>query len=325
MKNTKQTIEESIDKIKFMMNYDSSKTLTEQLEYGGQRIFGPSNREQLQKYFDDLKEMFDYIETYRSQLSKVPRGLDDAKISELSKTLYSTMQGLRLNKKPVADVFESLISASDFIALNDSFNATYGAKQDLYTWIINEVSMGRNVQQRILTKLRDLITAAASDKTSYEDDPTIEIQKPDPIVGPVDDLKPPEDVGTPITGGGGQFPFVNGTIKDPYINGTKGSGIGQVQQNMGLKVDGIWGPKTDAKIKELVPEYANGFTNQDLSTIIGKIHSAANAGINANTAKLKTVQPAIGVNSNPPVAQAKSQFFKPDPNANKLIPPQNKV
>ena len=117
MNKSKLTIEESLQKIKFLMNYDSSKTLTEQLEYNGQRIFNPSSQELLGNYFADLKQMFDYAETYKAQLSKIPRGLDDKYISELSKLLYSTMQGLSINKKPVARVFEALQTASDFIAL----------------------------------------------------------------------------------------------------------------------------------------------------------------------------------------------------------------
>ena len=280
MNKSKLTIEESLQKIKFLMNYDSSKTLTEQLEYNGQRIFNPSSQELLRNYFADLKQMFDYAETYKAQLSKIPRGLDDKSISELSKLLYSTMQGLSINKKPVARVFEALQTASDFIALNDLFNNTYGAKQDLYTWIINEVSMGVKVQQRILTSLQNLMTEASKS-------PQIAGTTPPPEET-VPETAPETAPATSQTSL--QFPFSKGTDEDPYKYGTKGSGIAQVQQNLGLVQDGKWGPKTDAKIKELAPEFANGFTNQNLSQVIQKVRGQVNPTA-ANTSNVKFTPP----------------------------------
>ena len=262
------------------MNYDSSKTLTEQLEYNGQRIFNPSSQELLGNYFADLKQMFDYAETYKAQLSKIPRGLDDKYISELSKLLYSTMQGLSINKKPVARVFEALQTASDFIALNDLFNNTYGAKQDLYTWIINEVSMGVKVQQRILTSLQNLMTEASKSPqiagTTSPPEETVPETAPETA---------PATSQTSL-----QFPFSKGTDEDPYKYGTKGSGIAQVQQNLGLVQDGKWGPKTDAKIKELAPEFSNGFTNQNLSQVIQKVRGQVNPTA-ANTSNVKFTPP----------------------------------
>jgi len=305
MNKSKLTIEESLNKIKFMMNYDSSKTLTEQLEYNGQRLFGPSSREQLQKYFQDLRDMFDYAETYKSQLNKIPRGVDDKQIDELSKRLYSTMQGIGLNKKPVAEIFESLQSASDFIALNDSFNATYGAKQDLYTWIINEMGMGVKVQQRILTSLRNLMAEAAKSAKTDKENPQqpIDIQKPEPITGPVDNLNPPVDNINPPTA---QYPFSKGTDDDPYRYGTRGSGIAQVQQNLGLKQDGKWGPKTDVKIKELAPEFANGFTNQNLSQVIQKVRGQ----VNPTAVNTRNIKPSINVAPSQNTAQLAGQPTK---------------
>jgi len=252
MKKSNQTIEESLKKIKFMMNYDSSKTLTEQLEYGGQRIFGPSNREQLSDYFGKLKQMFDYVETYKEQLSKVPRGISDAQIAALSKTLYSTMQGLGLNKRPVANVFEMLKSASDFIALNDSFNSTYGAKEDLYTWITKEVGMGRNVQQRILTSVENLMTTAAKNLPSKEDKTDIENQ-------PVEKQK------LATTGG---YKPVTGTADDPYRFGTSGEGIKPVQTSLGLIPDGKFGTKTQAALS---PFGIQTFTDDDIPNLQAKI------------------------------------------------------
>jgi hypothetical protein len=250
MKKSQQTIEESLSKIKFMMSYDSSKTLTEQLEYGSQRIFGPSNREQLQKYFQDLKQMFDYAETYKEQLSKIPRGLNDEQISVLSKTLYSTMQGLGLNKKPVANVFETLKSASDFVALNDSFNSTYGAKQDLYTWITKEVGMGRNVQSRILTSLQNLTTKAAENlptKNPSTEPPPIEKEK---------------------VAVGIRYERSTGEEEDPYRYGTEGDGIKTIQELLGLVPDGRFGPKTRAA---LAPFGIQTFTKYDVPGLQAKI------------------------------------------------------
>jgi len=318
--NKKLTIEESLNKIKFMMNYDSSKTRTDQLsEQIAMAPFAAPAAAAIGAVktgvsYVRVKRIFDYCAANKDALLQIPRGLNDQQITEASRTLYDAMQGLGTDEEAVYGVLNSLTSLSDLTALLENFNSTYGGKQDLLRWLIGDFKTPfawKKIEAPIL---------ALSDKASKGT--TLDIQKPDPIVGPVDNLKPPVDNGGKTAA---QYRFVNGTIKDPYKNGTKGSGIAQVQQNLGLTQDGKWGPVTDAKIRELVPEYTNGFTNQDLSTIIGKIHTAANAGINANTANLKTVQPAIGVNTNPSIAQAKPKvqnILNPNPNMNKLRPAQ---
>jgi hypothetical protein len=209
----------------------------------------------------------------------MPRGLDDAQIMEASKTLYSSMQGLGTDEEAVYGVLSSLTSLSDLTALIDTFNSTYGQKQNLLRWLIGDFKTPfawKKIEAPIL---------ALAKKANEQS--TIDILKPDPIKGPSDDLKQPEDnVGTPAA----QYQFSKGTDDDPFRYGTKGSGIAQVQQNLGLVQDGKWGPKTDAKIKELAPEFSNGFTNQNLSQVIQKVRGQVNPTA-ANTSNVKFTPP----------------------------------
>lgn len=186
-----------------MMNYDSSKTLTEQ-QLGAtepdQQIHPP--------VWDNPSELY---EPFINQIvRKLKRNYDSID------ALKSQLQGKTYKGDPAID------------AVKTAYKASTG---------------------------KDLPSESEQFAT---------IQRPDPIKGPVD-----VPVDTPKETK--QWPFSKGTDEDPYKYGTQGSGIAQVQQNLGLVQDGIWGPKTDAKIKELAPEFANGFTNQNLAQVIQKV------------------------------------------------------
>jgi hypothetical protein len=220
MNRSKLTIEESLEKIKFMMNYNSSKTLTEQVPENTSFAGGQS----LSPTAESYKEVNDgYI---NSIVRKLKRNYD--RIDELMKELNShTYQGRPALEK-----------------VQDIYKANYG---------------------------EDLPGQVDSTLAGTPPEP-IDITKPEPLKGPLNN---------PVK----QWPFAKGTEDSKYKYGTQGSGIAQVQQALGLTQDGIWGPKTDAKIKELAPEFANGFTNENMMQVIQKVRGQFNP--TANTSNLK--------------------------------------
>ena len=53
--------------------------------------------------------------------------------------------------------------------------------------------------------------------------------------------------------------------------GCKSDSIAQVQQAAGLKPDGMFGPKTQAKLDQVAPEFSKQFTDADVPTIQAKL------------------------------------------------------
>jgi hypothetical protein len=172
-----------------------------------------------------------------------------------------------------------LKSASDFVALNDTFNATYGAKQDLYTWIIKEWGMGTNTQQRILTSLQNLMTAAA---------------KGQPVTTTPENPSPQIPQKVPALSSGGYKP-VTGTADDPYRFGTSGEGIKTLQGSLGLVQDGRFGTKTQAALQ---PLGIQTFTDEDLPKLVAQIRGKNTGASTAPTAQLNKAVPKFGTNPN---------------------------
>jgi hypothetical protein len=246
-------INDSVKKIKFMMNYDSSKTLTEQSSW---QVPGMRFNKDLQL----MKQLFDYAETNKEQFSQIKRELTDDQISKMTATIHNTLSyGIRIARKPLATVFEQLPTISDFIAMNDIYNNFYGYKKNLATRLLT-ARMGTGVLNKINIALNRLETNAYN-----------QIANPPDVIN---NVKTPEQSQPKQNAEG--YKFTKGTSDDPYKYGTLGSGIAQIQQTMGLVQDGKWGPKTQAKMAELAPQYVNGFTNDDLFKVVQAVRTKTN-------------------------------------------------
>jgi len=196
-----------------------------------------------------LKKWFEYFEENKDTFSQVGGGLDDDRIAELVDKMYEQMKGLEFNKKPVAEVFEELVTASDFIKLNDMFNEKYDPEgiENLYQWIENEISMSVMVVNRITNALKEL-----SKKSQGNPDGEPEI-----------------DPGDESGGGSGGF---NGWYQPcGNINkfGCKSDDIGQVQRMLGHNTpDNKFGPITQKDLGKYDSNFAtNGFTHDDIAKI----------------------------------------------------------
>ena len=196
MKKTDQTINESIEKIKFIMGYDSLKTLTEQ---------SPS-----------------LIPGMESAIGNTPPDVNIYYIRRLSRIL-----------KRKYDRIDRIMKEVD------------GKTTDGDPSINVLKSEYKNLTQKDLP-----ITNSTSQMSK----------------GSTGGYTPVDGTSQMSKGSTGGYTPVDGTTQ-PYKYGTMGSGIGQVQEKLGLTVDNKWGPKTQAKLSEVFPQYSKQFTNNDIPNI----------------------------------------------------------
>jgi hypothetical protein len=221
-----------------------------------------------------VEKLFKYVEDNKSKIDQVPRGLDDDTIWNLSDQLYTAMKRLGTREKDVYNAFNSLQTISDLSALITVFNSENGS---LMKWLDKDFDMTKEWMQ-IYRPIRNLVRRFAQEMVEQGK----EIQQQQ-------GQQQGQQSGQPSATGG--YRFVKGTNDDPYKYGTLGSGIAQVQQNLGFTgkdIDGKWGPKTQAKMTELAPEYIDGYTNDNLAKVIQSIRIKTNPPIQRpNTSKIK--------------------------------------
>jgi len=262
MEKSQENLNESLNKIKYLINYDSSKTRIENTESIISEQVGAVAGPQMA------------ANIAAKQSLKMPRGTSneiigsrgEATIREIDRIAgninweLNTKASLRTDSRNMIAVYNQLRKLAGktykgkraIEVANEQYQRYY--KKSILDDIEKKSKL--NFQGEGYKKLIiDLLQGKEEPATST-----------DQTTSP--DVKPGGSGGN--TGG---YKFVIGTSDDPYRYGTLGSGIGSIQQTLGLAADGKWGPKTDAKIKELAPEYAKGFTNGDLVKVAQAIRA----------------------------------------------------
>ena len=253
------------------MGYDSAKTLTEQL--------GPTQVEPLAKgelpnlnfprsqySTTTWQHMIKYINKYREILKKQPRSEtgnseNDLRTFNLADQLYKSMKGLNTNHEDTMEIFRNLGSVSDFIELEDRFNERYGKKMKLQLWLRREWVGSKN-RGELAEILKGLINKAIENPVSADgavDEPVdTPIDSETPIDKPIDEpIDKPADTNTSASGTYHTCP-----PGDNYY-GCKSTVISQVQHLLKLKPDGMFGPKTQSKLKQVAPQYSDRFTDEE--------------------------------------------------------------
>lgn len=205
-----------------------------------------------------VEKLFKYVADNKSKIDQVPRGLDDDAIWNLSDQLYTAMKRLGTREKDVYNAFSSLQTISDLSALITIFNSDNG---DLMKWLDKDFDQTRE-WMKIYRPIRDLVRKFAQEVAEQQGQESQQQSTP----------------GETHSSAIGGYKFVKGTDDDPYIYGTLGSGIAEVQKNLGFtgtEVDGKWGPKTQAKMQELAPEFVKGYSNSNLMDVIKVIRDKA--------------------------------------------------
>jgi hypothetical protein len=187
-----------------------------------------------------VARIIQYCTTDATKIAKVPRGISDGEVRNLSDQLYDAMNGAGTDEEKVYGAFKALKSASDFCALVNRFNKDYGSQGDLLEWLDGDFDASDEWEQ-IFRPIRDVVedTLLAIKDDSVED--KCKTNPEDPACKKV--IKK-ED------GGGGGYKSCTGT----YQFGCKSDIIAKVQSCIGATPDGKFGPKTRTALS------AKGFT-----------------------------------------------------------------
>lgn len=198
-----------------------------------------------------VQRMIQYCVSDATKIAKVPRGVDDKEIRNLSDSLYDAMKGAGTTEKKVYAAFQSIKTASDFCALVNRFGRDYG---DLMEWLDDDFDQTSEWEQ-IFRPIRD---AVEDTLLTIKDD---EIEKSCKENPNQEKCK----VSTGRKGGGSKYKSCSGT----YTLNCKSPKIGEVQACLGgLKVDNAFGPLTLSKLKE--KGFGESFTDADVSKICSK-------------------------------------------------------
>lgn len=197
-----------------------------------------------------VQRMIQYCTSDATKIAKVPRGISDKEVRDLSDSLYDAMEGLGTDEDKVYNAFKSIKTASDFCALVNRFAKDYG---DLLEWLDDDFDQSSEWEQ-IFRPLRDAVEDTLMD---IKDDTVEDKCKTNP-----DDPACKKEIKKGGGGGGGYTPC-SGT----YKYGCKADAIKKAQACLGLTADGKWGPKTDKKLKD---KGFTTFTDSDIDKICEK-------------------------------------------------------
>jgi hypothetical protein len=217
-----------------------------------------------------VQKLFKYVEDNKTQIDQVPRGLSDEQIWDASDQLFIAMKRLGTREKAVYRVFESLKTISDLSALITFYN------QDNKVSLMKQLDRDFNMTKewmKIYRPIRNLVLRFAKEMAQNQTN---------------------ENPETSVGGASGTYRYVKGTPEDPYEYGTKGHGIVKVQDCLGLKPDGLYGPNTHDRLISLNRTYER-FTNDDVATIC-KLARQERSPITVQGARGKTAGPI----ANPP-------------------------
>lgn len=318
MEKSKQTIDESVNKMKYLMGYDSSMTRIENQEFlfddltedilkeqkdflnnaikptAGEVVAGLGTRPIIgwPKYIRQLQGKVQTTPTEENpncpnsipykdmarlmkRVAQVVRGMNTAFVrmagsSERARFIYYSIKFLHGKNTYIQDFDEcrpAIQAATEYFNgyFNDWFSKGETFEEEINQLIRRKYFRDDPMVQRYLTETIKILKQPSTE-TKPEETPgeSQSDQQPD---------QQPDQTPAATTSG---YKFVKGTSDDPYKYGTLGSGIAQVQQNLGVAQDGKWGPKTNAKMKELAPDYIDGYTNDDLLKVIQTIRTTKN-------------------------------------------------
>ncbi len=271
MNRTEQSINESLNKIKYLMSYDSQMTHIENKEILKEQEdeieFSDMDNPECPNsipYDELVKKMRKVAHVVRRMNTAFVRMVGSAKRVKL---IYQTMKSFQGKNTYAEDFNECTPAIQAAISyfngyFNDWFSKGETFEEELNQLINRKYYRDDPVVQKYLQETVKLLKEQPKQEVDPEENPSY--NSDDTTISKV----------SPASTSG--YKFVKGTSDDPYKYGTLGSGIAQVQQNLGVVQDGKWGPKTNAKMKELAPDYINGYTNDNLLKVIQTIRTTKN-------------------------------------------------
>lgn len=207
-----------------------------------------------------VKKLIQMCSSEAGKIAKLPRKINDKQIRNLSDQIndavnYSTLGFMAgTDEESLFGAFKSLRNgtASDACALVNKYNSDYG---DLYDDLDGDIDSPSEWKE-IYRPLRDCVEDSL---LTIKDDTVEQDCKKNPNQPKCQSSKQ-----NPNKTGGTKYKSCTGT----YSINCKADAISTVQACVGLNPDGKFGPKTEAKLKEL--GYTS-FKDADVTTICSKV------------------------------------------------------
>lgn len=277
----KYSPEEALDRMKLMMNYDSSKTLTENVQSTKKPVnevfpttlaaVGPwiagllsptawalggiggvaalatwiYNVQGGGDSFEKTKRFFDGCD---KNMKNIKPTVDKQTYRAAADKIYNAIEGLGTDEEAIKSALMSMPTVADLCALNSWYSTQYG---DLYDDLDSDID-GTDFIKYVWSAIAPQIADA-------EDD----VKKTEEIVK--DCKENPNQEKCKSSGEG--YKDCTGFYQKGCKTAPDGP-IGKVQGCLGgLKQDGKFGPNTEAKLKEKFPEFVGGFRDSEIDKI----------------------------------------------------------
>jgi hypothetical protein len=178
-----------------------------------------------------------FLNSCSTQSKNLKQVASDSEIVSAAEKINAAIEGVGTNEDDIKSAIESMGNVADLCALKTKYDARYGS---LYEDLDSDID-GTDWKTYVWAPMQTIIEKSAEK---------------------LEEVKP-------IKGGGGSGSGSGGykACKGTYSKGCISDVISTVQSCVGLVTDGKYGPKTDAKLKELG---YNSFSDADVDKICNK-------------------------------------------------------
>lgn len=178
-----------------------------------------------------------FLNSCSSQSKNLKQVASDSEIVSAAESINNAIEGIQTDEDAIKSAIESMGNVADLCALKTKYDARYGS---LYEDLDGDID-GTDWKTYVWAPMQTIIEKSAEK---------------------LEEVKP-------IKGGGGSGSGSGGykACKGIYSKGCISDVISTVQSCVGLVTDGKYGPKTDAKLKELG---YNSFKDEDVEKICNK-------------------------------------------------------
>lgn len=176
-----------------------------------------------------------FLNSCSTQSKNLKQVASDAQITSAAEKINASIEGIGTNEDDIKSAIESMGNVADLCALKTKYDARYGS---LYEDLDSDID-GTDWKTYVWAPMQTIIEKSAEKI---------------------------EEV-TPKKGGGGSGSGGYKACKGTYSMGCISDVISTVQSCVGLVTDGKYGPKTNAKLKELG---YNSFSDADVDKICNK-------------------------------------------------------
>ncbi len=178
-----------------------------------------------------------FFNSCSSQSKNLKQVASDSEIVSAAESINTAIEGLQTDEDAIKSAIESMGNVADLCALKTKYDARYGS---LYEDLDGDID-GTDWKTYVWAPMQTIIEKSAEK---------------------LEEVKPVKGCGGSGSGSGG-YKACSGT----YSKGCISDVISTVQSCVGLVTDGKYGPKTDAKLKELG---YNSFSDADVDKICNK-------------------------------------------------------